>query len=399
MKTLRAVLLALCLPGFTLPAEAALIFTPHVSEYAKVARGEYIDTTLVYTSISKIWDADGNKVALGNTAIPPGATIDASLLLARFLWVGNLFEDTRVPFFPRHDQFLRVIGTAGRQQGSGAINDLSRQFGQTSGASGIGDLFLLAGFYGEDYHWGPLHGNGLYSVTVKAPIGEFDRKTLLNIGTNYWTTVPQIAHHQEWFGKLFLEATAAYQINSKNNSPAYGGLTPTRPADVYNLETNLAWKFNEHWYAETGFTYYHSVGANRFDKVTLNLQNQPVPPSTACNTLLVPASQCTLLRAFYLSPVPGDYEDRGVSNAIATVGLSYVYRASSVISLRAAFPIAGLGSQFTVPYYVCASTPCNAGSAIAGAGQSARLSGVQEAAAISASPFFELRFVFLLFAP
>ena len=42
-----------------------------------------------------------------------------------------------------------MIGTAGRQSASGAINDLSREFGQTSRGSGFGDLFLLAGVYGR----------------------------------------------------------------------------------------------------------------------------------------------------------------------------------------------------------------------------------------------------------
>lgn len=381
------------------PATAAIIFTPHVSEYAQLVRGEYLDTTLIHTSISKIRNGDGNTEPLGVGAIPPGETIDASLLLLRYLWIGNLFEDTSVPLLRDHDQFLRVIGTAGRQTGSGAINDLSRMFGQTTSGSGIGDLFLLAGLYGEKYHWGPLKGNGLYALTVKAPIGEYDHNALLNIGTHYWSAIPQIAHHQEWFGKLFIDATAAFQLNGNNASPAYGGLTPTKPANVYNLEGNFAWKFSEHWFADAGYSYYRSLGSNRFDKVTLNFADQPVPASTACSGLMIPPDQCTLTRAFYLAPVPGAYRDRGVSDSLVTLGLNYIYRASAVVSLRAALPVAGRGAQFDVPYYVCNRQPCNADNELPSSRQTAHLRGVQEAAAVSASPYYELRFVFLLFAP
>lgn len=397
---IRPLLLALLitLPAL-LPARAAIVFTPHVSEYAKLSRGAYLDTTLVHSSIDKIWDADGHKVALGNTAIPPGQSISASLLLTRYLWIGNLFEDSALPLLADHDQVFRVIGTFGRQSGSGAINDLSRQFGMSTSASGIGDLFLLAGVYGETYHWGPLHGNGLYTVTVKAPIGSYQQDSLLNTGTNYWTVAPQLSHHQDWFGRLSIEATAAVQFNGSNDRPAYGGLTPTRPADVVNLESTLAWKFDEHWYAEAGFSWYRSLGRNRYDQVTLNVVDQPVPPSTACGALAIPAAQCGLLRAFYLSPVPGEYRDDGTGNAIATLGFSYIYRASTVVSLRAAMPVAGKGSQFSVPYSVCAQAPCSTANELPGLRQTARLSGVQEAAAISATPYFELRFVFLLFAP
>lgn len=381
------------------PAQAAIVFTPHVSEYAVLPQGTYLDTTVAHASIDRIWDADGRKVALGNTAIPPGEAIDATLLLGRYLWIGNLFEDSGLPFLADHDQVLRVIGTAGRQSASGAINDLSRDFGQTSRGTGLGDVFLLAGVYGRQYHHGPLHGNGLYTLTVKAPVGSFQRDSLLNPGTRYWSVMPQLSHHQDWFGRLSIEATAALQINSAASRTAYGGLTPSKPASVLNLEANFAWKFGARWYAETGISHYRSLGSNRYDEVSLNRADQPVPPTAACTTLLVPADQCGLLDVFYLAPVPGSYRDRGIRNNIVTAGFSYVYRSSAVASLRAALPVAGRGSQFTVPYHVCASTPCNADSELPAARQTARLSGVQEAAAISASPYFELRLVFLLFAP
>ena len=383
------------------PVQAAIVFTPHVSEYAQLARGEYLGSTLDYTSIDETWDSHGKRIPLGNDAIPRGESIDAALLLGSYLWIGNLFEDTHLPLLADHDQFFRAILPVGRETATGAVNDLSRQFGQTSSASGIGDLFLVGGVYGERYHWGPLKGNGLYATTIKAPIGEYDHNALLNIGTHYWTVIPQIGHHQEWFGKLFVDATAAYQWNGSNDSPAYGGLTPTRPADVYNLEGNLAWKFTQHFFVDLGLSYYRSVGSNHFDQVTLNFKNQPVPATSACNSLNIPPDQCTLTRAFYLQPQAGDYRDSGVSNLQLTSGLVWIYRASTVIGLRAVVPLQGRGSEIDVPYDVYASDPRGATPTppVAGGTQIAHLTPVQESSAISATPFFELRFVFLLFAP
>jgi hypothetical protein len=383
------------------PAPAAIVFTPHVSEYAEIEPGSYVGATLDYTAIDETWDQSGKRIPLGNGSIPRGETIDAALLLTNYLWIGNLFRDTHLPILQDHNQFARVILPVGRETGTGAVTDLSRQFGQTSSASGIGDLFAVAGIYGERYHLGPLKGNGLYSVTVKAPIGEYNRDALLNIGTHYWSVIPQIGHHQEWFGKVFIDATAAYQFNGDNDSPAYGGLTPTRLADVYNLEGNVAWKFNPHWFVDAGLSYYHSTGSNHYDQVTLNLKNQPVPATTACNALRIPAAQCTLTDIFYLSPEPGTRSDQGISNLQLVSGFSYIYRASTVFNLRAVVPLQGRGSGFDQPYDVYTTDPKgpNPTAPVAGGTQVAHLNGVQEAAAISATPFFELRVVFLLFAP
>ena len=380
-------------------ARAAIVFTPHVSEYAELPRGTYGDETLVYSSIDKIFDADGRRVPLGEGAIPPGDSIDALLVLSRWVWIGNLFEDTHIPILSSHDQVYRAVVVGGHEQGDGAIPGLSREFGQRSGGSGLGDLFLLAGVYGEKYRWGPLHGNGLYAFTVKLPVGEYDRRSLLNIGTNYWSFIPQYAFHQDWFGRLSLDATAALQINGRNDKPAYGGLTPTDPADVLNLEGNLSFKFSNRWYLEAGLSWYRSLGANRYDQVTLNFQDQPVPPTTACNTLMVPAAQCNLARAFYLQPVPGAYRDRGLSDTLVTAGLSYIYRASTVLSLRAAIPVAGRGGQIGVPYNVYAAPPDGPAPAPPVSTLPATLTNVQEAGSVSASPYYELRLVFLLFAP
>ena len=49
---------------------------------------------------------------------------------------------------------------------------------------------------------------------------------------------------------------------------------------MLNLETNLAWKLTPRLYLEAGFSHFRSLGRNRYDEVTLNFADQPVPPTS-----------------------------------------------------------------------------------------------------------------------
>ena len=393
--TLLAAVLTLC----ALPAAAGIVFTPHLSEYGILPRGGYADHTLVYTHIDEVFDRNGNRRPLGDTAIPPGSTVDASLLLFRYLWVGNLFEHSKLGWLGERDQIFRVIANLGWQQGNDSIPELSRRFGLKSGGSGLGDVFLLGGIYGKPHRWGPVNANGLFSFTTKLPIGEYDQRALLNTGTHYWSYIPQLSGHAEFYGRLVLDGTMAWQFNGSNNKPAYGGLTPTKPADVYNIELNAAWKFNTRWFADLGLGYYATNGPNQYDQVTLNLKNQPLPATTACNSLMVPTAQCSLTDRFFLQPQPGSYRDGGNQRTLLTTSLYYIYRASSVVNFRVAVPLQGKGGQIDVPYNVYTRDPQANPDANPISTVPARLTGVQEAASVAASPFYELRFVYLFWAP
>lgn len=379
-------------------AFAGIVFTPHLSEYSKLPRGAYADHTFIYTSIREVYDRNGEIITLGNDSLPKSESVQAALVLFRYLWIGNLFENTSIPFLNQHDQIFRIIANAGWQQGSEGIGDLSRTFGQKAGGSGIGDLFILSGLYGMEYRWGPIKGNDLWSLTIKAPIGDYDQNALLNTGTNYWSYIPQYAHHMEFFGRLYVDFTFAYQFKGRNDSPAYGGLTPTKPADFRNAEINFAWKFSEKFFWDVGVSYRESVGPNRFEQLTLNFAEQPLPPTTGCQALMVPDAQCNALEGFFLDPQPGPYEDNGVHGTLITTGFYYVYRASSVFGLRAAIPVKGQGSQFDAVYDVYSGAPPDQGGVFTSSLPTV-LQGVQEAAAVSATPFFEARFVYLFWAP
>jgi hypothetical protein len=393
-------------------AQAGIIFTPHLSEYSKLPHGQYTEFMFVHTDITDVYDRNGKKVHLGSPYVPPGESVEANIALMKFLWIGNVFRDSGIPFLNDHAQFCRVIGGLGWQQSSQKVYERGRLFGLTGGGNGLTDLFGLCGMYTDDYRFGPLTASGLVAGTVKFPVGRFDREALLNTGTNYWSTIPQVALHAELWGRLILDATASYQFNGDNDQPAYGGTTPTRVADWRTQEVNLAFKWTEHWFTDVGFSHRDSVGPNRFDQVTVSYKD-PIPAQQACDNTnnglgipIIDASLCNSSNRFYVTPKPGSYADRGIYGDALTAGVYYIYRTSSVLNLRVFYPLAGRGSQIDVDFDVCSDTapgrpPCVQGSSpnYVSTLNDVPLNGVQEAAATSASPYLEARFTYLFWAP
>lgn len=393
---IRGLLICICGLAST-SASAGILFTPHPFEYSRLLPGQYVETTLFHTRIEEVFDREGEKITLGAPNVEPGENVDFNVALLKYAWIGNAFRNTNIPILKDHNQFCRVIFSAGYQQASEGVVEASRSFDMTSGGSGIGDALGLCGIYGDEYRWGPLKFNGLLINHVKVPVGNYDEDALLNLGTNYWTYVWQQALHAELYGRLIFDGTLAYQWNGSNSTPAFGGLTPTRPADVWNAEFDLTWKFNEHWQADIGYSYRSTAGSNYYDKVTIKPKDQPLPASAVCGDL-VPASICNSSEPFFVAPRPGSYADRGVSAGLLMLGASYFYRASMSIQFRVLMPLKGRGSQIDVPYDVFFSEFDEDGNPQQGDPANAEipttLTGVQEAASSPASPFFELRLVF-----
>ena len=401
----RALALALLLGCAS--AHAGIVFTPHLSEYSRLAPGQYTEATLVLSEIEEIYDENGDEVKVGEPFVPAGASTDVGLLLFKSLWIGNVFRDTGVPVLNTHPQFCRLIGTLGYQQNTEQVAERTRIFGAKAGGNGLGDVFGLCGVYGDEHTWGPLKWNGLVAGTVKFPVGRYDSDAVLNTGTNYWSYIPQLAFHAELYGRLILDGTFAYQVNGDNDRPAFLGLTPTRPADWRNFEVNAAWKFTEHWFADVGYGYRESVGPNYYDKVDVH-NEEPVRADDVCAQFNLPPGQCNATNQFFVQSEPGPYRDDGINGSAFTAGFYYVYRTSSVINLRAFVPVGGKGARFNVPLRVYTAVPDGQGGYTRGSevpgpngdpASDADLFGVQEAAAISASPYLELRFVYLFWAP
>lgn len=403
LQTLR-LLPALLLGLASFSAQAGIVFTPHLSEYGRQAGAPYAEAVLILTEIEEIYSDKGEKIRNGTPFVMPGASTDAALTTIKFLWTGNMFRDSGIPILSTHPQFCRVIGVLGYQQNTEQIASRSRLFGLRPGSNGLGDVFGLCGIYGDEHQWGPLKFNGLFSTTVKFPVGRYDRDAILNTGTGYWSVIPQFAFHAELFGRLFVDGTFAWQHNGDNDEPSAGGLTPTRIADVRNLEVNFAWKFTEHWFADIGYSYRESVGPNYYDKLTVKFEEEPVRADDICNTLALttgsptPDSVCDTTDAFYVRFKPGPYADKGTMGRLVTAGIYYIYRTSTVLNLRIAKPVGGRGAGFDAVFDVYARDPESGANPVV-TGRTTHLFGVQEAAAVSASPFLELRMVYLFWAP
>ena len=94
MKAMLSLLLMLAAST----ARAAIVFTPHVSEYGILPPGMYAEYTLIGTEIESIYDRNGNKVKLGEPFVPAGDSTDAVLFLYKALWIGNVFRDSGIPY-------------------------------------------------------------------------------------------------------------------------------------------------------------------------------------------------------------------------------------------------------------------------------------------------------------
>lgn len=402
MSRLRFLIAAVVLVCTAGAAHAGFLFTPRIGEYGNLARAPYDEGLLYFTEIEKAFDRDGDKVSVGTPFVEPGESVRLALLSYKALWVGNVFRDSDVWGLHDHDQFCRVILTAGWQQATGGAVRRSRLFGFHSGGSGPGDLFVDCGSHGVEHIAGPVKFNGLLALGVKAPVGRYDEDSLLNTGTGYWTWFPQLAGHAELYGKLIFDGILALQVNGHDADPAYGGLVPDDPANVFNAEGNLAWKFDEHWFVNLGFSHLRTTGDNRYGQVDIESE-EPLPAQDLCDVLHLGATTCSSTNLFYAKAVDGEYRDRGVRLSVVTAGVSYVYRSSSVVSLRALVPVSGRGSQIDVPFDLYAAVPDLSGhlqpAPVPVARSTSTLSGVQEAASAPASAGIELRIVYLFWAP
>jgi hypothetical protein len=132
---------------------------------------------------------------------------------------------------------------------------------------------------------------------------------------------------------------------------------------------------------------------------------EPVRAEDGCRNLSLPEDQCNGTNQFFVENDPDitTYKDKGIMGEAVTAGFVYIYRTSSVFNARVFVPIDGRGSQITVPFDVYNAQPDGNGGYTRGndtnINSPSKLFGVQEAAAVSASPFLELRFVYLFWAP
>ena len=381
-------------------ADAALYYMPHMGEYSKVIPGQIGLLAVYNASYTEVWDRNGKKAPI----IDGGADINAVIIGSA--WVGNMFRDTDWAFLAKRPQICGLAFGAGQVQARGSVRDIANSIGITAGNNGLTDLYMLCTLQDITRRWGMAKGHVQFSGTVKAPIGDYDTEALLQYATHYWTYIPQMSFHAER-GQLILDSTLAYQFNGDNDTPSAAGLTPTKPADWWNLGINLGWKFTERWWADIGFSHNETVGSNEFGKVSITLEDQPVPGTALCDLdaltglplggATAPPEICNATTLFFVAPRPGPYHDRGVLAQVLTAGIYYLYRSSMFVNLRVGQVVNGRGSQFDAVFDACTSEPCGPDNATAQV--SLVSNGVGESGAVVTQPFFELRFIFPFAAP
>jgi hypothetical protein len=74
------------------------------------------------------------------------------------------------------------------------------------------------------------------SVAVSAPLGQYDSRHLLNVGTNRWAVKPEVGLSKAW-GPLILEAAAGVTFYTPNNDFLRGRKLERAP--VYSLQAHL----------------------------------------------------------------------------------------------------------------------------------------------------------------
>lgn len=398
MTTARIALVATLL--WPAGAQAALYYMPHMGEYGKVLPGQIGLLALYTATYDEVWNRHGEKEKI----IDGSADINA--VIVGSAWVGNMFRDTDWAFLARRPQICGLAFGLGQVQAKGSVRETSNSIGITAGNNGLTDLYASCTVQDVTRRWGKAKGHFQLSGTVKAPIGDYDTEALLQYATHYWTYIPQLSFHGER-GQLILDATSAYQFNRPNDSPSAAGLTPTRPADWYNLGINLGWKFTERWWADIGFSHNESAGSNEFGKFDVTLEDQPVPGTALCDLdaltglplggATLPPAICNATTAFFVAPRRGPYHDRGVLAQVVTAGFYYVYRSSAFLNFRVGQVVNGRGSQFDAIFDACASEPCGPDNATAQV--SLVSNGVGESGAVVTKPFFELRILVPFAAP
>jgi hypothetical protein len=90
------------------------------------------------------------------------------------------------------------------------------------------------------------------SLTITAPIGDYDDKKLLNIGNNRWSVRPELGFSQN-FGRLTLEVMPAVTLYTDNDE--FLGQTKSQDP-LYSVQGHLIYSFRRGFWGSVSGTYY-----------------------------------------------------------------------------------------------------------------------------------------------
>lgn len=153
------------------------------------------------------------------------------------------------------------------------------------------------------------------SVTVVAPIGEYDGTKLINLGTNRWAYKPEVGLTQPFLGDWILEVYAGVWLYGTNGD-FYGG--HVRKQDpLGSFQSHLVYNFNPRVWAAADFTFY-SGGETTVDGVSKNDRQNNTRGGV---TLSIPCGKTQSLRLAWAQGV-----STRVGSSFQTFGLAWQLR-------------------------------------------------------------------------
>jgi len=93
------------------------------------------------------------------------------------------------------------------------------------------------------------------SVSISAPIGEYDGAKLINLGTNRWAFKPELGLTQPVFGDWIVELYAGVWL-FENNDDFFGGLVREQDP-LATIQTHVVYSINPASWVAANFTYYN----------------------------------------------------------------------------------------------------------------------------------------------
>ena len=148
------------------------------------------------------------------------------------------------------------------------------------------------------------------SIQVSAPLGQYDKDRLVNIGNNRWFIKPDIGISKAW-GPLALELSTGVYLFSKNDE-FYGGTTLEQDP-IYTSQAHITYSFGRGVWGALSFNYDYGgrITINGVEQSDTLQQN-----SRVAATLALPINKNNSIKLYastgIYTSVGGDYDMFGI---------------------------------------------------------------------------------------
>jgi hypothetical protein len=289
-----------------------------------------VGALLVFTSVAQAQDIEPRAYA--------NAPVGVNFLIGGYAYTdGGLAVDSSVPISdPRLSTSNAVVGYARVLDfwGKSAKFDVVAPFSWLSGSADYDGQTIrrsVSGFMDPAFRLSiniygapalSLKEFGRYrqdlivgaSLRVTAPLGQYDDKRIVNLGTNRWSFKPQVGVSKA-LGRWTLEGTAAVTLYTDNND-FYGDNSRSQDP-LYSLGTSVIYSFRSGAWASLDGTYFAG------GRTTLNreLSNDLQQNWRVGATLAFPVNAGNSVKAYASSGVSAR-----TGNNYDLVGIAWQYR-------------------------------------------------------------------------